>query len=528
MRERGATNAVLQNLRDVRSRLRSSKMRDSDKIAGGQQTAEKLSANNELRKISRREAKDRGCEVLPNDIIIVIFLFFFTIAFTSPFGRLDMTALINQSGLEALLDSSRIGVLDGGLATYLEDGLNFDLSKGPLWSARLLDEKEEDVSNGKGQKGIFDAHLHYLQAGAGIIGTSTYQASLESFERAQYDQESASRIMSKAVDLACEAVNTYNIGSNAVRPLISLSLGPYGAMLSNGAEYTGDYRRTFLAESDPQREQQPSIEEMAAFHQRRIEAFVAQPSWKDVGVLAVETVPRADEALAFRIALENVVKSHAQRGIALEKKPVYISLAFPDDRRLPWPPLNAGSNNDKDGDVDMDEDEEEDAADQDGAVQEEMDWLVQIVSDTVVQGQESQWPISGIGINCTKPYLLPRLVERMSASLATLNRSASEGGCDLERKRSALGMQKPLLFLYPDGGLVYDPVRKVWLTPSTAGPYGGDNSAASWAANLMKLAKRITSSDDASFPDVWSGVFVGGCCKSGTDEIRALCHCRSL
>ncbi|KAI3480839.1 hypothetical protein L1887_57107 [Cichorium endivia] len=166
VRERGATNAVLQNLRDVRSRLRSSKMRDSDKIAGGQQTAEKFSANNELRKISRREAKDRGCEVLPNDIIIVIF-FFFTIAFTSPFGRLDMTAPINQSGLEALLDSSRIGVLDGGLATYLEDGLNFDLSKGPLWSARLLDEKEEDVSNGKGQKGIFDAHLHYLQAGCG-------------------------------------------------------------------------------------------------------------------------------------------------------------------------------------------------------------------------------------------------------------------------------------------------------------------------------------------------------------------------
>ena len=77
-------------------------------------------------------------------------------------------------------------------------------------------------------------------------------------------------------------------------------------------------------------------------------------------------------------------------------------------------------------------------------------------------------------------------------------------------------------------GIAYDPVRKVWLTPSTAGPYGGDNSAASWAANLMKLAKRITSGNDASFPDVWSGVFVGGCCKSGTDEIKALCHCRSL
>ncbi|TKY87191.1 hypothetical protein EX895_003868 [Sporisorium graminicola] len=446
-----------------------------------------------------------------------------------------MLAPVDQSALESLLGPGRIGILDGGLATYLEDGLNFDLSKGPLWSARLLDEKEDDVSGGKGQKGIFDAHLHYLQAGAGIIGTATYQASLESFARANYDQASASHLMSKAVDLACQALHTHNISnastpsSSTGTPLISLSLGPYGGMLSNGAEYTGDYRRTFLPDSDPRREQQPSLEEMAAFHQRRIEAFVAQPSWQHVGVLAVETVPRADEALAFRIALENVVRSHQQQGKHLEKKPVYISTAFPDDRRLPWPPLaSTSAAADQDDDVDMDEDEDEDdAAEQEGAVQEEMNWLVQIVTDTQVQGQDSLWPISGIGINCTKPYLLPKLAERMSASLVTLNHPASEGGIDLERKRIHMGLQKPLLFLYPDGGLVYDAVRKIWLTPSNAGELGGGNSAASWASNLMKLAKSITAASEANLPDVWRGVFVGGCCKSGTDEIRALCQCRS-
>ncbi|CDS82223.1 related to homocysteine S-methyltransferase [Sporisorium scitamineum] len=447
-----------------------------------------------------------------------------------------MVGPIDQSALESLLGPGRIGILDGGLATYLEDGLNFDLSKGPLWSARLLDEKEDDVSGGKGQRGIFDAHLHYLQAGAGIIGTATYQASLESFARAKYDPASASHFMSMAVDLACQALHTHHnssdIGtssSSTATPLISLSLGPYGAMLSNGAEYTGDYRRTFLPESDPQREQQPSLEEMAAFHQRRIEAFVAQPSWQHVGLLAVETVPRADEALAFRMALENVVRSHQQQGKHLERKPVYISMAFPDDRRLPWPPIGSNSTSaNGDDDVDMDKDDyETDAAEQQGAVQEEMNWLVQIVTDTQVQGQDSLWPISGIGINCTKPYLLPKLAERMSASLVTLNRPANEGGMDLERKRSAVGLQKPLLFLYPDGGLVYDAVRKIWLTPSNAGELGGDSSAASWASNLMKLAKSITAASEANLPDVWRGVFVGGCCKSGTDEIRALCQCRS-
>ncbi|SNX83081.1 related to homocysteine S-methyltransferase [Melanopsichium pennsylvanicum] len=438
-----------------------------------------------------------------------------------------MNGSIDQSALESLLDSSRIGILDGGLATYLEDGLNFDLSKGPLWSARLLDQKQEDVSNGKGQKGIFDAHLHYLQAGAGIIGTATYQASQESFARANYHPASASYLMSKAVDLACEALHTYNntqSSSPLPRPLISLSLGPYGGMLSNGAEYTGDYRPTFLPETDSQREQQPSLEEMTAFHQRRIEAFVAQPSWKDVGVLAVETVPRADEALAFRLALENVVKKHQAQGKPLERKPVYISMAFPDDKRLPWPPLSTIFASEDDDDVDMDQDDDEaDQADSEGAIQEEMNWLVQIVVDTQVQAQDSLWPIAGIGINCTKPYLLPKLVERMSNSLLTLNMPISEGGMDLARRRAQAGQQKPLLCLYPDGGLIYEPVRKVWLTPSNAGALGGDSSAASWASNLMKLAKSIT----ASSANVWSGVFVGGCCKSGTDEIRALCQCRS-
>ena len=443
-----------------------------------------------------------------------------------------MAAAIDQSGLESLLDSSRIGILDGGLATYLEDGLHFDLSKGPLCNARLLDEKEDDVSGGKGQKGIFDAHLHYLQAGAGVIGTATYQASLESFERANYDQISALHLMSRAVDLACQALRSFNSAKataaspSLASPLISLSLGPYGGMLSNGAEYTGDYRRTYLPESDPQREQQPSLDDMAAFHQRRIQTFLDQPSWNEIGVLAVETVPRADEALAFRMALENVARSYQQQGTPLQKKPVYISMAFPDDRRLPWPPLSTHATTSAEDDVDMDEDDEDDdAAEQEGAIQEEMNWLVQIVTDTQVQGQDSLWPISGIGINCTKPYHLPKLVERMSMSLATLNRPATESGIDLERRRAQAGLQKPLLFLYPDGGLVYDAVRKVWLTPSNAGAPGGGSSAASWASNLMNLAKRITAASD--LPNVWRGVFVGGCCKSGTDEIRALCRCRS-
>lgn len=419
-------------------------------------------------------------------------------------------ASVDQTRLEAHLDRNGIGILDGGLATYLEDGLNFDLSKGPLWSARLLDEKEADVADGKGRKGIFDAHLHYLEAGAAVIGTATYQASRESFARAQYAETAGQDLMTKAVDIAAQSLHhfvTSNEASTSASPLISLSLGPYGGMLSNGAEYTGDYRKTHLPDSDPERNRQPSVKEMAEFHQRRIETFMRHPSWDKVGLLALETIPRVDEALAFRIALENICLACTEDGTRANLKPVYLSFAFPDDQRLPWPARDLPSRDD----------------DRTGSTEdEEMHWLVQIAVGPCVQGRTAKWPIAGFGINCTKPSHLTKLVERMSSSLATLNRPEREGGIDLEADRLKNGAHKPLLFLYPDGGLLYDAVNKAWIAPSDASVATGTAEAARlWADNLMRLAR-----DTVSSCPQWKGVFVGGCCKSGTEEIKALCQSR--
>lgn len=81
------------------------------------------------------------------------------------------------------------------------------------------------------------------------------------------------------------------------RPLIALSLGPYGAMLSNGAEYTGVYPSPADAGAEM------SMQELVAFHAQRLRPFAhSAEAWEAIDVLALETLPRADEALACRVS----------------------------------------------------------------------------------------------------------------------------------------------------------------------------------------------------------------------------------
>ena len=72
----------------------------------------------------------------------------------------------------ALLHRDRPILIDGGLATQLEaQGCNID---GELWSAKLL-RTDPDA--------IVAAHRAYLDAGARIIITASYQASREGLMR---------------------------------------------------------------------------------------------------------------------------------------------------------------------------------------------------------------------------------------------------------------------------------------------------------------------------------------------------------
>lgn len=168
-----------------------------------------------------------------------------------------------------LLGEHGVVLLDGGLATELERR-GKDLHD-PLWSARVLVE-DPDV--------IRDVHEAYFAAGADIAISSSYQATFEGLAGRGIGRDEAAALMRRSVELAREAAPDGR--------LVAASVGPYGAILANGAEYTGEYDR--------------GEDELVEFHAPRMEVLAdARPD-----LFAIETIPSIVEARALVRALERV------------------------------------------------------------------------------------------------------------------------------------------------------------------------------------------------------------------------------
>ena len=172
------------------------------------------------------------------------------------------------------LDQRPLLVLDGALATELERR-GADLLD-PLWSAKILIEQPRLIR---------DVHLDYFRAGADVATTATYQATFEGFARRGIAREAAAQLMRDAVALAASARDEFWSvpGSRAarLRPLIAASVGPFGAMLGDGAEYRGHYSASDRA--------------LAAFHRPRLEVLAQSGA----DLLACETLPCLREALVL-------------------------------------------------------------------------------------------------------------------------------------------------------------------------------------------------------------------------------------
>ena len=176
------------------------------------------------------------------------------------------------------LDLTGLHVLDGGMATELErKGFNLD---GPLWSAHVLQSSPEAIAG---------VHREYLEAGADCLLTASYQVSIEGFQAIGLDARDAAGAATNAlrasVALAEKVRSEYHAGSPR-RIWIAASLGPYGAMLHNGAEYHGNYDCSF--------------EDLVGFHSRRI-AVLGQTN---ADFLAFESIPSLEEARAILSALQ--------------------------------------------------------------------------------------------------------------------------------------------------------------------------------------------------------------------------------
>lgn len=160
-------------------------------------------------------------------------------------------------------------VLDGGLATSLE-AHGRDLGGG-LWSARLLAEEPELVAR---------VHREYFQAGADVAITASYQASVAALTRRGHSRADAQGLLSRSVELARTERDAFGRG------LVAASVGPYGATLADGSEYTGAYGLT--------------EDQLYQWHRERWR--ILTDSGADL--MACETLPSLPEARALARLLE--------------------------------------------------------------------------------------------------------------------------------------------------------------------------------------------------------------------------------
>lgn len=176
-------------------------------------------------------------------------------------------------------------MLDGALATELEHK-GADLND-PLWSARCLLESPGLIA---------EVHEEYLLAGADIIATATYQASEQGFMTRGLGRREARDLMQQGIRLAVQVRDTYwdpeyqaSDRLQKFKPLVAVSMGPFGACLHDGSEYHGNYADSWSKVSNFHRERMLLLAEVGA------------------DLLAFETIPSLAEAEILLELLEKHV-----------------------------------------------------------------------------------------------------------------------------------------------------------------------------------------------------------------------------
>ncbi len=177
-------------------------------------------------------------------------------------------------------------MVDGGLATEFE-ARGCDLND-DLWSAKLLLE-DQDL--------IRQVHHDYLSAGADCIASISYQATVSGFAKRGLSEAEAIELLRTSVRLAIDTRDAFwrEAGNRPgrLRPIVAASVGPYGAFLADGSEYTGRYAI--------------DEKELTAFHRDRW--HILADSGADV--VACETIPSRREARILARLLKEMPASYA-------------------------------------------------------------------------------------------------------------------------------------------------------------------------------------------------------------------------
>lgn len=171
-------------------------------------------------------------------------------------------------------------VLDGGMATELERR-GYSVS-GPLWSGHVLHDRPEAVAA---------VHRDYVEAGADVISTATYQVTPQGLAAIGVDSETAAGLLRLGVHLAHDARRAAQNAGRATPLYVAASIGPYGAYRHDGSEYRGNYGL--------------SVDELVAFHRPRFSILADDSLASQVDLLALETIPCVEEADALLALLHD-------------------------------------------------------------------------------------------------------------------------------------------------------------------------------------------------------------------------------
>ncbi|HEY2470713.1 MAG TPA: homocysteine S-methyltransferase [Terracidiphilus sp.] len=319
-----------------------------------------------------------------------------------------------------------IRVLDGGMASELEY-LGADIN-GPLWSAHVLEDAPEKITA---------VHRAYIEAGADIIETASYQVSRMGYAEVGLDPARADAALLRSVALARQAAAAFPDR----RVLIAASLGPYGAALHNGAEYHGNYNCTFT--------------DLIEFHRQRIRVF-AEGSRTSAVLKGSDFTPHIQKAVPKGTGFSPYIQTRkSTRALAPEGSfPGIIEAGEPVPDLLAFETLPSLA--------------ESEAIGQALAPHPELAaWFSFTCRDErhVAHGEllrqcataVAAFPQTvAIGVNCTHPTLIPALIAEI--------RDATD---------------KPII-VYPNSGEPWDAQNRCWTGTSDPSAYG--ISAAEWLA----------------------------------------------
>eukprot|EP01038_Epipyxis_sp_PR26KG_P005628 gene5628-7772_t len=168
-------------------------------------------------------------------------------------------------------------ILDGALGSEVK--YRNPSSMDPyLWSAGAL---IDDIST------INGIHLDYIQQGADIITTSSYQISYESFQRFRgYSISQTNKYLLDSINVAHSAkTRACDLVEKSI--FVASSIGCYGAHLADGSEYHGEYGK--------------SLSYLMNWHEQKLNYVALQ----NPNIIACETIPCKMEAIALTKLIAN-------------------------------------------------------------------------------------------------------------------------------------------------------------------------------------------------------------------------------